>query len=112
MEKYNVKGEMKFSFYDGEGIVINVKEYKEDWEKFYANKDVYDLMSGTEFIKHVDSGSIIDYDGSIANIFVDGYDSNLGLFHKGICQGGFLVDRETFLDICDDYKVEVNWANK
>lgn len=58
------------------------------------------------------SGAIIDDDGSIANVFVDGYDSNLGLHHKGLSDGSFLVDKETFLSICAEHKVEVNWANK
>ena len=71
-----------------------------------------DLMSGKEFYQHVDSGGIIDYDGSLGNVYVDGYRSNLGLYHKGLCQGGFLVDGPTWLEICETFDVTVEWCNK
>lgn len=75
---------------------------------------VYDLVPGNNFAKLVHEGIITDYDGSIANVFVDGYDSNLGIIDvdSKFCQGSFLVDLETFLRICDLHRVEVNWANK
>lgn len=73
---------------------------------------IYDLMSGEEFYDAVNSGCIIDYDGTLSEIFVDGYKSNLGLCHKGFAQGNFMVDAGAFLDLCDNYKIEVNWANK
>ena len=112
MDKYNIKGYMKFVYSKEDGIIIKTRDYKEEWEKFFADKTIYDLMSGEEFVEHVDSGCIIDDDGSLANIFIDGYDSNLGLYHKGLSDGNFLVDKNTFLDICKNHKVEVNWANK
>lgn len=75
---------------------------------------VYDLLPGDNFAKLVHEGIITDYDGSIANVFVDGYDSNLGIIDvdSKFCQGNFLVDPETFLRICNLHRVEVNWANK
>lgn len=112
MKKYTTKGGMIFIYSDEDGLIIKTRDYKEDWEKFFADKTIYSLMSGEEFIKDIDSGCIIDDDGSIADIFVDGYISNLGIHHKGFTGGNFLVDKETFLDICKHYKVEVNWANK
>jgi len=74
---------------------------------------IYDLMSGENFYKCVDCGGFIDYDGSIAEIFINGYISNLGLRHRGICDGGtFIVNGTNFKKICEEYKVEVNWANR
>lgn len=93
-------------------LLLRQRIIKRNGKSFFADKTIYHLMSGEEFFKHVDSGCIIDNDGSLANIFIDGYDSNLGLHHKGLSDGNFLVDKNTFLDICKNHKVEVNWANK
>lgn len=109
--KFKAKGEMIF-LYTNKELCIKTREFEKDWEKFFGEKNIYHLMDGKEFLEAVENGCFIDYDGSIANIFVNGYDSNLGLHYKGISQGGFLVDKETFLEICNDYDVKVNWANK
>ena len=82
------------------------------WEDRFV-KNTYDLMSGKEFLKAVKSGGITNYDGYVAQVFVDGYLSNLGLYtEEGFQCGDFTVDEELWLQICDNYKVEVNWANK
>lgn len=81
-------------------------------EKEKLNIDVYDLFDGKTFLEYVLDGSITDYDGSIAEILVDGYISNLGLAVENLMQGDFLVDEKAWLDICENHKVEVNWANK
>ena len=75
-------------------------------------KSIYDLFDGKEFLKNVEDGCIIDYDGHIADIFVDGYVSNLGLATDNLTQGQFLVDADIWIDICNEFVVEVNWANK
>ena len=117
-EKYDAKGFMYFrATKEGYEILTEEKETvlkPYDGEDFMNTftKNIYYIMDGVEFLKAVDSGCFIDYDGSIANVFVDGYISNLGLAHKGICQGKFLVNKEIWMDICEDFKVEVNWANK
>lgn len=115
---YRSKGYMAFVCTE-DGLKYGVTD-KADELKNFNGEDfmhqfehrIYDLMDGKEFYKCVDCGGFIDYDGGIADIFVDGYKSNLGLWHAGLCSGKFLVDGETFLDICDEFKVEVNWANK
>lgn len=93
----------------------NDKEFekivREDIENRYTY-DIYDLMSGKDFLEAVLGGCIIDYDGSVADIFVDGFKSNLGLCTNNLTSGEFLVDEQTFRDICNAHKVEVNWANK
>lgn len=105
-EKYPVRGRMIW-MYNNDGTIAH---WDIDREMHYFS--IYDLMSGEEFYESVDDGCFIDYDGSIVNVFINGYDSNLGLYHKGICQGDFIVDGDTWLDICKKFKVKVNWANK
>ena len=112
MKTYKIKGLMLFCYNKENGIMYATEDYTEEYLQPITEKTVYDLIPGKEFIKHVDSGCIIDEDGSIANIFVDSYESNLGLTHKGFTGGHFLVDKEAFLDICKNHKVIVNWANK
>lgn len=87
------------------------KVVREDIENHYTY-DIYDLMSGKDFLEAVLGGCFTDYDGSIADIFVDGFKSNLGLCANSLTSGTFLVDEQTFRDICNTHKVEVNWANK
>ena len=69
-------------------------------------------MDGVEFYENVNDGGFIDYDGTLAHVFVDGYLSNLGLLLRGISQGDFKVDGDTWLEICEEHEVKVNWANK
>lgn len=73
---------------------------------------IRDIIEGEEFLSLVNSGDLTDYDGTISQIFVDGYSSNLGLYNSRICQGGFLVDEKIFKEICQKHQVLVNWANK
>ncbi len=87
-----------------------------NFEKFYTDKQhthvVYDLLSGKEFLNQVESGCIRDEDGIITNIFVDKYNSNLGLDYDDFSQGKFLVSSDVFAEICSNHEVLVNWANK
>lgn len=118
MENYNSNG--RITFCATQNDIKYYTQTKEEVLKQFNGEDflkqfihpIYDLFDGKEFYESVDNGSIINYDGSLAHIFVDGYISNLGLAHEGLQQGKFLVDGETFLDICENHKVEVNWANK
>lgn len=88
------------------------KEY-DVWEReINTQKVIGELMSGEEFYEHVDCGAITDYGGVISDIWVDGYISNLGLCHNGLCQGKFLVDGDMWLDICREYYVTVEWCNR
>lgn len=111
MKKYKTKGEMIF-VYEGKNLESYTRDYKEEYEMFMADKNIYTLFDGKEFILQIESGCIMNYDGSIANIFVDEYDSNLGLFCNNFVDGHFLVNKKVFLDLCENYKIEVNWANK
>lgn len=124
MGKYQTNGRLDFvATIDNIKVGIRDKEwYRKDWghdatfEMFWEDhfsKNIYDLFSGEEFLKMVQDHSIINYDGTVADVFVDGYKSNLGLYtENGFECGGFQVDDDLWLQICDNYKVEVNWANK
>jgi hypothetical protein len=108
---YSPKGFILFVYVGGD-IRYFKQDYPKDMLDFYEVRICGDLMSGKEFYDNVDDTSLIDYDGSMSDVFVDGYRSNLGLFHKGLSQGRFLVDGPTWLDICEEFDVEVEWCNK
>ena len=89
------------------------KEHMRDYyEEMFLTVHIADLMDGEEFYEAVDSRCIIDYDGFLDCIIVDGYKTNLGLCHEGLCQGQFLLNGELFLEYCKEHDVKVNWANK
>lgn len=78
--------------------------------QFSAN--VYHLISGKEFLDYVNSGCLIDYDGEINCIYVDGYKSNLGLICGGLSSGKFLVNEVVFKSLLKKYDIKVDWVNK
>ena len=100
-----LKGYLNFAYIDGE-----VQYYTEDHqlELNLCGK----VMSGKEFYEYVDSGCITNYDGILADVYINGYKSNLGLTHKYLHQGGFMVDGESWLELCDEFDIEVEWCNK
>lgn len=129
---YNAKGTLVLVHCDGEIKVIKqdlksvIKDHtkwcasdaktveliSEDIRTRYSYSIIGDLMTGIEFYEAVDSGCIVDYDGMLGEVFVDGYISNLGLCHKGLCQGEFLVDGNSWKVLCDEHNIEVIWSNK
>ena len=108
---YSPKGTITFAYVDDE-IKFFIEDYPKAFKEMYTQIICGDMMSGKDFYEDVDGGGIIDYDGILGNIYVNGYKSNLGLFHRGLCQGNFIVDGQTWLDICDEFNVEVEWCNK
>lgn len=107
----NCKGHMKFCI-DKYGV-ISATKFDSDKQPHMINSFInYDLIKGLEFLESVRDGGFINYDGSIADIIVDGYVSELGLNCEGICQGYFLVTGDLFEGICKNHEVYVNWANK
>ena len=130
MEKYFAKGQVLF-VQTKDGLKENrydrdyyMEEYKsrlgtatENYVNYlYDSKftyKVYNLMSGKKFLKQVLEGYFMDGDGSICEIFIDGFKSNLGLFTDKLISGeGCLLDEDSWKKLCDIYNVEVNWANK
>lgn len=109
--KYAPKGYLKFIYADNT-LQYVTREYPQDMLDLYETNIYGTLMSGQQFYEYVDDTSIINYDGTLADVFVNGYESNLGLHHKGLSQGEFPVDGPTWLDLCDEFNIEVNWCNK
>ena len=114
-------------FFFSENDIYAIKKDKEFYRKFNScrdnefmnsffelnfDRDIYNLYSGEEFLKLVTNGDITDYDGRVADVFVDGFRSNLGLLHEIIQVGGFLVDEDVWIELCKEHKIEVNWINK
>ena len=131
MKTYNAKGRKIFRFgWDGIEVQIFDYDYYLDYYHRYHkdlnvchefvkvqyewnfNISIYDLFDGKKFLELVKDGCITDCDGHVANIFVDGFDSNLGLATDNLTAGDFLVNEEVWTDLCDNFKIEVNWANK
>ena len=71
-----------------------------------------DLFDGKEFLEDVRNKCIIDYDGSLEHIFVNGFESNLGLASNDFCQGKFLVMEDVFEELCEEYNIKVDWAGR
>jgi len=114
-QKKTIKGEVYFFLKNGY-IETFYKEYTEE-EKSYVNLyrteiEVEDLIDGETFAEYVEDGCFIDYDGSISQIFVDDYKSNLGIWDYGIHQGEFCVGIYDFRKLCEQFKIEVDWVNK
>lgn len=109
--KYFPKGTITFAYIDDQ-IQFFTKEYPIGARDMFAQICCGYMMSGKDFYECVDGGGIIDYDGCLGEVYVNGYKSNLGLWHKGLCQGYFMVDGPTWLDICNEFDVEVEWCNK
>lgn len=122
---YNAKG-WKIFFYS-EDDIYTIEKDKEFYKQcnpckdndfinafFELNfdRDKYDMYDGEEFLSLVSNGCITNYDGTAADVFVDGFRSNLGLLHDNIQIGGFLVDKDVWMELCKEYKIEVNWVNK
>lgn len=109
---YHPNGTMTFGYVGGE-VQFFIEDYPAGMEEMFEYVICGDIMNGKEFYECVDGGGIIDYDGTLGCVFVNGYKSNLGLFHRGLCQGQFIVDGPTWLDICETFaNVEVEWCNK
>lgn len=111
-KKYKAKGVINFTF-NGSNVIMEQRDFtvaEKDlgWDEF----PIYALMSGEEFLNDVDAGFFIDYDGTLAEVFVDGCLSNLGFNHQGIRQGHFLATKEFWESLMKTNKIEVNWANK
>ena len=130
MTQYNAKGCIEFSLgidgieyriYDRGYYLRREKAYIRDdafceevVEHMYRHnftRDIYDLIGGKEFLENVQEGYFTDYDGTISDVFVDGYISNIGLATDNLTKGSFLVSADMWEKICDEFKVEVNWAN-
>ena len=110
-----IKGKIYFYYKDGKienEAWIYSKEELEFVNLFPTEYDIYDLFSGEEFAEYIEDRGIIDNDGTLADIFVDDFKSNLGIWDDDMHKGEFCVALKDFKKLCKDYNIEVNWANK
>ena len=103
--KKRLKGYMNFAYVEND-----LQYYIEDHPM--ELNIIGDVMTGKEFYETVNTGCIMDSDGILADVYINGYKSNLGLTHKYLHQGGFMVDGESWLELCDEFDIEVEWCNK
>lgn len=87
-----------------------VNEYA-DLSIIQSREPIGDIIPGDVFYKLVEDFSLINDDGKLAYVWLDGYSTNLGLHHNGFSQGRFLVDGATWLELCKKHKIEVEWCN-
>lgn len=73
---------------------------------------IHNLISGQDFVKEIKEGSINPYSGTIADIMVDGYRSNLMVYAY---RAGYdyvdplYVSVTEFEKMCNEYEILVNW---
>lgn len=104
-------GYIQFMYHSGD-LGVRRLDYDVLWQEMNSRETVGDIYSGKEFYELVDNSSIIDYDGSLSVVYLDGCLSNLGLSHKGLTQGKFMVDGDTWLFLCEAFDIKVEWCNK
>lgn len=106
------EGRFLLAYSEDDGLLCTTIPYSAEKKSIYKIRICGDLMTGKEFYEDVDCGGIINYDGILGKVFIDGFESNLGLTHRGLSQGGFMVDGGTWLTLCDDFDIMVEWCNK
>lgn len=108
-------GKIWFAYNQGK-IKWFTEKFKEPFIEIQREFEWYDKISGLEFSQAIEDELIINYDGTMSDIIIDGkYKTNLGVYteNTSFMQGAFLVDLETFRELCEVFdSVEVNWANK
>lgn len=74
-----------------------------------------EVYSGETFVAKVELGEITDNSGYIGKVFVDGWESNIGLAAPtesgNFCQGKFLLTPKQWRKVCKNHKIEVVWCN-
>lgn len=85
----------------------------EDVLDSYFGYTVFALMDGMQFFADVKAGCLTDYDGYVANVFIDDFITNARL-DTGSAENfsGFMLDDIAWKDLCKNHKVEVDWVNK
>lgn len=73
--------------------------------------EVYNISDGIEFFQMIEEGRISNENVILHNVFIYNYNTNLGLVHKGFCQGDLLVCGEIWLDLCTQADIRVNWES-
>ena len=87
---------------------------KEDFQEMFHTHDIdeKDLIDGKEFLENVRNRLITNDNSTLSHIFVNGLESNLGLASADFCQGNFLVMEDVFEELCEEYDIKVDWAER
>lgn len=91
-------------------LAIAFRKDPEEIQKLYAydiNED--DLIDGKEYLWAIRKRAIINRYGVLHHIFVDGFESNLGIANNDFYQGEFLVTEDCFEELCEKYDIKVHW---
>lgn len=97
---YGKEGELYTRKWDMKALTKNLSSNseKEDFQEMFHTHDIdeKDLIDGKKFLENVRNRLITNDNGTLSHIFVDGYESNLGLISSDFSQGNFLLT-EIFL---------------
>lgn len=74
--------------------------------------DFGDLFNGMDFLNDARTGYIIEYDGTLGCVIVDGMASNIGLSTDSFSAGAFLLEESAYEKLCQEHKVEVLWFGR
>lgn len=92
-------------------LAITFRGKPEEIQKLYIydiNED--DLIDGKEFLHDIRKKWITNRDGVLRHIFVDGFESNLGISNNDFYQGEFLVTEDSFEELCKKHDIKVHWT--
>lgn len=93
-------------------LAITFRGKPEDIQKLYTYDDINedDLIDGKEFLHDVRNKWITNRNGILRHIFVDGFESNLGIVNNDFYQGEFLVTEDCFEELCEGHHIKVHWT--
>ena len=92
-------------------LAITFRGKPEEIQKLYTydiNED--DLIDGKEFLHDVRKKWITNRTGILEHVFVDGFESNLGIANNDFYQGDFLVTEDCFEELCKKHDIKVHWT--
>lgn len=112
---YGKEGELYTRKWDMKALTKNLSSNseKEDFQEMFHTHDIdeKDLIDGKKFLENVRNRIITNDNGTLSHIFVDGYESNLGLISSDFSQGNFLLTENLFAELCEEYNIKAHWKN-
>ena len=112
---YGKEGELYTRKWDMKALTKNLSSNseKEDFQEMFHTHDIdeKDLIDGKKFLENVRNRLITNDNGTLSHIFVDGYESNLGLISSDFSQGNFLLTENLFAELCEEYNIKAHWKN-
>lgn len=110
---YRSKGNAIYKEFEEDGNTYYDISFEDDFEMLNVINDRYE---GMDFLKSVKSLGFMDCDGWVDEVFINGYKSNIRLCAYGIDlykEDKFInFGEEAWIDLCENFDVEVYWVNK